>query len=126
MVGLGLGVAVSAGAGVGSGIAVTTGAGSVTEIVVSYFRESSDALLATVSDCGLGVAVGSSLASSGMAVGSIIASGSGVAVRSAIIIGVDLGMMSGSDSIMASGVGGIHRFQLNPLPSSELGVAVAD
>ena len=104
-VALGLGVAVGAAAGVGSGIAVAAGAGSGTEIVVSYFRESSDALLATVLDCGLGVAVGSSLASSGTAVGSIIASGSGVAVRSAIIIGVDLGIMSGSDSIMASGVG---------------------
>ena len=102
---VGLGVAVSAGVGVGSGIAVAAGADSGTEIVASYFRESSDALLATVLDCGLGVAVGSSLASSGMAVGSIIASGSGVAVRSAIIIGVDLGIMSGSDSIMASGVG---------------------
>ena len=62
-------------------------------------------LLVAVSDCGWGVAVGISNASSGMAVGSGMAVNSIIAVGSGIIIGVDLGMMSGSDSIIASGVG---------------------
>ena len=104
-VGLVLGVAVSAGAGVGSGIAVATGAGSGMGVVISYSRESSDVPLADVSDCGCGVAVGLSIASSGMAVGSIAPAGTAVAVGSAIIIGVDRGGMSGSASIIASGVG---------------------
>ena len=94
-----------AGAGVGSGAAVTAGAGSGVRVVISYSRESSDVPLEAKADCGSGVAVGSSIASSGIAVGSGIAVNSIIAVGSGIIIGVDLGMMSGSDSIIASGVG---------------------